>query len=33
VDYLEANVDSAKTFEYPQTERLVTEDGRSFFDS
>ena len=33
VDYLEANVDSTKTFEYPQTERLVTEDGRSFFDS
>ena len=33
VRYLEDNADNPKTFEYPQTERLVTEDGRQFFDS
>lgn len=32
-DYLDANVNDPKTFEYPKTERLVTEDGRRFFDS
>lgn len=33
VDYLEANADNAAIFEYPKTERLVTDDGRDFFDS
>lgn len=33
VDYLEANADNAAIFEYPQAERLVTDDGRHFFDS
>lgn len=33
VDYLEANADNAAVFEYPQAERLVTDDGRHFFDS
>ncbi len=32
-DYLSANGDKAETFDYPQTERLITDDGRSFFDS
>ena len=32
-DYLAANADNPAIFEYPQTERLVTEDGRRFFDS
>lgn len=32
-DYLAANADKPETFEYPHTERLVTEDGRQFFDS
>ena len=32
-DYLVANADKAETFEYPQTDRLVTEDGKHFFDS
>ena len=32
-DYLAVNADNPAIFEYPQTERLVTEDGRSFFDS
>jgi S-ribosylhomocysteine lyase len=32
-DYLAANVDNPQTFEYPKTERLVTDDGRHFFDS
>ena len=33
VDYLEANADNAAIFEYPRAERLVTDDGRHFFDS
>ena len=33
VDYLDAHANDPKTFEYPQTERLVTEDGRQFYDS
>ena len=33
VSYLEANADNDAIFVYPQTERLVTNDGRSFFDS
>ena len=32
-DYLAANAENPKIFEYPQTERLVTDDGRQFFDS
>ncbi|MBQ6601880.1 MAG: S-ribosylhomocysteine lyase [Eubacterium sp.] len=31
--YLAENKDNAAIFEYPRTERLVTEDGRQFFDS
>ena len=33
VRYLEANSDDLLIFEYPETERLVTEDGRNFYDS
>ncbi len=33
VSYLEANAGSDKIFEYPGAERLVTEDGRRFYDS
>lgn len=32
-DYLSENADRPEIFEYPKSERLVTEDGRSFFDS
>ncbi len=32
-DYLTENENDPKIFEYPRSERLVTEDGRSFFDS
>ena len=32
-DYLAANADKPETFEYPRTERLVTEDGQHFYDS
>ena len=32
-DYLAANADSAAIFEYPRTERLVTDGGQHFFDS
>ena len=32
-DYLTAHAEDPKIFEYPQTERLVTEDGRQFYDS
>ena len=32
-DYLAANADNPAIFEYPKTERLVTEDGRHFYDS
>ena len=32
-DYLAANADRPETFEYPMTERLVTEDGQHFYDS
>lgn len=32
-DYLTENADNPEIFEYPKSERLVTEDGRSFFDS
>ena len=33
VDYLVSNADKAEIFEYPKTDRLVTKDGRKFFDS
>ena len=33
VRYLEANAGRDEIFEYPKTERLVTDDGRKFFDS
>ncbi len=32
-DYLERNAGKPETFEYPQTDRLITDDGRQFFDS
>ena len=32
-DYLEKNADNPGIFEYPKSERLVTGDGRQFFDS
>ena len=32
-DYLEANADNPEIFEYPKAERLVTQDGRNFYDS
>ena len=32
-DYLEANADNSLIYEYPKTERLVTDDGQQFFDS
>ena len=32
-DYLEANAEDPLIFEYPKTERLVTEEGRQFYDS
>ena len=31
--YLEANAENGEIFEYPRTERLVTDDGKHFFDS
>ncbi|MBQ7654707.1 MAG: S-ribosylhomocysteine lyase [Clostridia bacterium] len=31
--YLQANSDNQDIFEYPKTDRLVTDDGQSFFDS
>ncbi len=33
VTYLEANAENSEIFTYPQTERLVTDDGQQFFDS
>ncbi len=33
VAYLEANAENSEIFTYPQTERLVTDDGQQFFDS
>ena len=32
-DYLAENANNPAIFEYPKSERLVTEDGRQFFDS
>ena len=31
--YLETNADNNDIFEYPKTERLVTEEGKNFYDS
>ncbi len=31
--YLEANVENSDIFEYPRTDRPVTDDGQQFFDS
>ena len=33
VSYLESNAENPAIFEYPQTERLITEEGQQFFDS
>ena len=33
VSYLEANADDPAIFEYPRSDRLITDDGRKFFDS
>ena len=33
VKYLENNADNPKIFEYPKTDRLLTDDGKHFFDS
>ena len=33
VKYLEENADNPEIFEYPKTERLVTDDGRHVYDS
>ena len=32
-DYLAANAESPEIFEYPKTDRLVTDDGQEFYDS
>lgn len=32
-DYLEANAENEAIFEYPAAQRLVTDDGRQFYDS
>lgn len=32
-EYLANNADNPKIFEYPKTERLVTDDGQHFYDS
>lgn len=32
-EYLSANADDPKIFEYPRAERLVTDDGKHFYDS
>ena len=32
-DYLAANAENSLIFEYPKSERHVTEDGKEFFDS
>ena len=32
-DYLAANAENPAIFEYPKTERLVTDDGQQFYDS
>ncbi len=32
-DYLEAHSDNPAVFEYPKSERLITDDGQQFYDS
>ena len=32
-DYLDSNAGRPEIFEYPKTERLITDDGQHFFDS
>ena len=32
-DYLAANAGNSEIFEYPRTDRLVTDDGQQFYDS
>ena len=32
-EYLEANADNPGIFEYPKSERLITDDGQQFYDS
>ncbi len=32
-DYLEKNADNPKILEYPKTERLITDEGKHFYDS
>ena len=32
-EYLELNRDNSEIFEYPKTERLVTDEGQDFYDS
>lgn len=33
VTYLESNADNPEIFEYPKTDRLITNDGQHFYDS
>ena len=33
VDYLVSNAENPKIFEYPKTDRLITDDGQHFYDS
>ena len=33
VSYLEQNADKSEIFEYPKTDRLITDDGQNFYDS
>ena len=33
VSYLEENADNPAIFEYPKSDRLITEDGKHFYDS
>ena len=32
-DYLDLNAGNPEIFVYPETERLVTDEGKAFFDS
>ena len=33
VTYLEANAGNSQIFEYPRTERIITDEGQTFYDS
>ena len=33
VNYLKANAENSEIFEYPKADRLITKDGRQFYDS